>query len=557
MGTEARALEAQLDALRATSDECRQALTRIDTERSWFRTLIDQAAEGILIADLQGRYVDANPVACRYLGYTREELLSLRILDTLAPGERPRLAAAREALLTSEDHAQVGEWTLRRKDGAPLPVEISAKILTDGHWLGFVRDISERKRQEGEQRLLAAAGLHLGASLHPTETIQRVARCAVPLLADLCLVCLLDEQRWCYALDVAATSSSGERRLLEALTRCSRDVEAHNPLVAAALRTGEAVIADLQAAPPGADEWWQALSQVLPISSLMTVPLRARGHFLGVMQLAQSGRPRPYDRRDQGTAAELGHRAALAIDNAYLYQTAREAAQRRDEVMRVVAHDLRNPLSTISLSAQMLLKVQERGDALPRECLERILHAVTRGDRIIQDLLDVARMEAGGLSLRKRPEALAAIIKSAIDMHRPLAEQKSLQLEVALEEALPAIAADRDRLLQVLSNLLGNAIKFTPPDGRIVLRAQRTSAGAQVTVSDTGPGIQPQDIPRVFDLFWQATRGARDGAGLGLGIARGLVAAHGGRLWVESVPGHGASFHFTLPALAETDADQP
>lgn len=529
-------------------EQCRQLLISFDTERAWFHTLIEQASEGILIADMQGNFIDANPAVCRHLGYSRDELLSMRIVDTLPPEEVPRLTAAKEALLQSADHSQVSEWTLKRKDGVVIPVEISAKILTDGQWLAFVRDISERKRMEDEQRLLATSGLHLVTSLNPAETIRGVAQDAVPTLADLCVVYLLDVQRRGYAMDVAATDSRIEKLLLEALATCSHEVKTHNRLIAEVLHTGKTLlIPTLEAAPAFTDEWFVALARVLPLSSLMTVPLHARGQILGVLLLATSGGSHLYNQRDQAIAEEWARRAALAIDNAYLYEMAQHATRLRDEVMRIVAHDLRNPLNSISLSAQILLKLHTCGSELPRECLERILLAIRRGDRIVQDLLDVARMEAGNLSIRKRPEALASIIQDVVELHRPLAEDKSLQFEAVVEEKLPPIEADRDRLMQVLSNLLGNAIKFTPPNGRIALRARRAEAGALISVSDTGPGIAPKDLPRVFDLFWQASKGVRDGVGLGLNIAKGLVEAHGGCIWVENIPESGACFSFTLP----------
>ena len=170
-------------------------------------------------------------------------------------------------------------------------------------------------------------------------------------------------------------------------------------------------------------------------------------------------------------------------------------------------------------------------------------------NRLIQDLLDVAKLEAGRVGIAARELDVPPLIAEAHDMLQSLAEEKSVRLDRDVAEGLPRITADAGRVLQVLSNLVGNAIKFTPEGGRIVIGAKPVVAGVEFFVSDTGPGIPPDQLERIFGRFWQADAADRRGIGLGLTIAKGIMDAHGGRLWVESTLGQGTTFRFILGTM--------
>jgi len=167
---------------------------------------------------------------------------------------------------------------------------------------------------------------------------------------------------------------------------------------------------------------------------------------------------------------------------------------------------------------------------------------------LIQDLLDVSRIEAGSLSLRCADTDTAALLSAAIEGQHPLASAGKIDLVTEIAAPLPKIAADQDRLMQVFENLIGNAIKFTDPGGTITVGARPDGDNVLFWVSDTGGGMRQEDLPRVFDRFWRAEEGAKHGAGLGLPIAKGVVEAHGGRIWVESTLNSGTTFSFTIPA---------
>jgi PAS domain S-box-containing protein len=227
-------------------------------------------------------------------------------------------------------------------------------------------------------------------------------------------------------------------------------------------------------------------------------------------------------------------------------ELARRATQARDNLLAIVSHDLRSPLHSIMLSARMLAREIANPEDAPRALrqIATIVHSAERMEHLISELLDLAQLEAGGLAIQRNSVDAATLIHDSIEILRPAATEKRLHLD---SESAPGIVAlaDRDRILQVMSNLIGNAIKFTPDGGWIRVRVMRSDGEAQFTVSDTGPGIAPEHLPQIWGRFWQSNRDG--GVGLGLTIAKALVEAHGGRIWAETHIGSGTTFHFTLP----------
>ncbi len=227
----------------------------------------------------------------------------------------------------------------------------------------------------------------------------------------------------------------------------------------------------------------------------------------------------------------------------------KDALRAREEIVGIVSHDLRNPVGTVTLAADLLLDVPLPPEKR-REQLEVIKRQGKHMERLIRDLLDVTRIEAGTLPIRPSPEPIDALVHEALQDARTLAEQKNIVLRAEVDPGLPLVRADRGRILQVFSNLVGNAIKYTPDGGRVTLSACRQNGAVRVAVTDTGRGIAQEDTKRVFGRFWQVGRGSAGiGVGLGLAIVKGIVEAHDGRVWVESQPGAGSTFYFTLPAL--------
>jgi signal transduction histidine kinase len=237
-----------------------------------------------------------------------------------------------------------------------------------------------------------------------------------------------------------------------------------------------------------------------------------------------------------------------------LYGEAQEVIDAREEILRIVAHDLRNPLNTISMATSLLAEGNNEPEAVRKSQLRIIGRAGDRMNRLIQDLLSVTTIEAGRLSIAPRKIDVKDLLREASEQLEPIAREKSISLTVNAADDLPPVRADSARVLQVFSNLVGNAVKFTPSGGAITLGATRVDGNIEYSVADNGPGIPAGQISRLFGKFWQAKRGDGRGVGLGLAIARGIVEAHGGTIRVESEVGQGTVFSFAIPIWTAENA---
>jgi len=246
----------------------------------------------------------------------------------------------------------------------------------------------------------------------------------------------------------------------------------------------------------------------------------------------------------------------LVIEKARLYRVAQQALQARDEVLGIVAHDLRNPLSTIVMQAELLKLPPGEQEPGFRDVALSIHRSAVRMSRMIQDLLDIARVESGHFLVERSRVPVSQLICDAVNSQESIAAAASVDLRLEVARDVPDVWADRDRLLQVFDNLVGNALKFTPPGGHIRVGAAAPNEDeVQFWVADAGVGIAAEDLPHVFDRFWQAYEGERRGTGLGLTIVKGIIEAHAGRIWVESAMGIGTTFFFALPAAVQTVGD--
>jgi signal transduction histidine kinase len=258
--------------------------------------------------------------------------------------------------------------------------------------------------------------------------------------------------------------------------------------------------------------------------------------------------------RDERTRAlkELLRLERVATDQHLLIERARsdEALLSRDDVMGMIAHDLRTLLGGIALNASMIVKgakTHGADETLLRRA-EGIQRFTARMNRLVGDLVDVASIEAGKFTVSPEVRDATELARDSVEAFQPLAAANGLTLEAEVAGDSLLAKADHERVLQVLANLLSNAIKFTPKGGRISLRLDRAEGGIRFAVSDTGPGIDAAKHEAVFIRFWQAQKGDTRGIGLGLYISKCIVEAHGGTIWVESTPGQGSTFYFTLPA---------
>ena len=445
-------------------------------------------------------------------------------------------------------------------DGVPVEIigagqDITERYEAEATARKLIEEQSRRTAAEAEQRraaFLADASRVLSASFDYQTTLASLARLAVPTFADFCTVDILDDQGLIQRVGIAHSDPEKEPLLRE----ITKWVRAGAPMVAhlhRALVDGEStLLTDVDQATITkhaiSPEHERLILQLAP-TSVACVPLKLADKVIGALAWYSTEEGRNYRPRDLELAAELARRAALAVENARLYHQSEQATRARDQMLGVVAHDLRNPLNTMLMAAQLLAD-STTPESPTRRQAAIVQRAGERMNRLVQDLLDVKRMESGHLVVEPRRVAAHALVSEAVDMLRSLASSSSIDL--VLEETcdeLPSVCADVHRVQQVLSNLIGNAVKFTPRGGRIVVRCSRAPREVRFEVRDTGPGIPAEYLPHVFGQFWQASRSDRRGIGLGLAIAKGIVEAHGGKIWVESEPGEGSSFFFTLPSV--------
>ncbi|HEX7942113.1 MAG TPA: PAS domain S-box protein, partial [Gemmatimonadaceae bacterium] len=504
-----------------------------------FAGIVSIAADAIVTIDEESSIVHFNEGAEQIFGWRAAEAIG-QPLDILLPAglgalHRRHVRAFGAGPVVARRMGMRDEIVGRRKSGEMFPAEASiSKIDIDGRRLytAVLRDVTERKRAEEERNALLAreraartaaeaaerraeflveASDILDRSLDYEATLRSVARLAVHTLADLCVIDIRTDDGRVRRLDIATADSSRER-LADVLRHMPLD-EDRPYLTRTALHTGKTdMVPDFRperlADFAQDEEHLRTLRQLAPMSC-MVIPLVTRDRTLGAIGFISTRPDRRYGEADVLLGEELARRAAQVMDNARLYAIAQRAIRARDDVLGVVSHDLRNPLSAISMCASTLLDPEAPATENVRYLADTIMRSADWMNRIIRDLVDVAAIEAGRLSLRRETTMVPAIVDEAATLLEPLASERSLELATEVEDALPTVLADPQRVVQVLSNLVGNSARFTAPGGRITIRAERCGPEVQLSVRDTGVGIPAADQPHVFDRFWHSDRGTR------------------------------------------------
>ncbi|HEX6370537.1 MAG TPA: ATP-binding protein [Longimicrobium sp.] len=533
---------------RDDADERESAHEHLREIADGFAAVIEASPLPIMAIDREGRIELWSPAAERMFGWTQEEVL--RKPSPIVPAaERETYLRLRERTLAGERLTGVEVRRVRR-DGSAIDVSFSTAPLTNpaGEVYGSIiilDDITRRRKAEERLRFLETAGRVLGGLFEYEDRLESLARLAVPALGDLCVIDLVQDDG---SVTRAKAVHADARR--EELLRVPAAPVGDGPL--ARVIGGDALLV-----PEVTDEALQLLGrgtssdeiQRLDVRSLISVPLQARGRDLGVLTLASAGSGRRYGNEDLSLAREMAARAALLLDNSRLYREAQRSTRAREEILAVVSHQLRNPLQAITVLVDTLLQwlPSEAWRDAERRQLQSVLQVSRQMSRLVQDLLDVTQIEAGHFSVRPGREPLAGVVDEALEVLRPIADQERVRLDVRLPDGPGFVLADRQRVVQVIGNLVGNAVRVTPDGGTVTLEARGSGAEVIVRVSDSGPAIPREHLPHLFDRFWLPDRAGGLGAGLGLGIARGIVEAHGGRIGVET-GARGSTFWFTLPA---------
>lgn len=523
-----------------------------------FSGILEIAADAIISVDERQRIVHYNLGAERIFGWTAAEVTGQELAMLLPERYRGGHARFVQGFGGSGESArQMGERRAiagLRRDGREFPAEasISKLSLASGERLYTVllRDVTDRQERETAQKQLTHAVAVLGETLDVSETEKSIVQLPLAWLGEGAV------------LDVFSggpklrrvTARPEDATLAQALVALeSQTIDMDSPSrVVDVIRRGVA-----EHVPEVTDEWLEAHSSTLEelarvralgIGAALLLPLVAREHVLGVLTIFRRKPARPFSEADQEIAKELALRAAFALDNARLYETAQQATIARDHALGVVSHDLRNPISAIGMCARALLSATAEDDSERRGLVTTIVDSTELTQRMIRDLLDVASIELGRLSIERRQVRVVPVLDRALELFRREANERGVTLRLAPMAALPEAMGDEQRLVQVLANLLGNALRFTDRGGEVSVGAARSGGFVEIVVRDTGAGIPASELPRIFERYWTVRRNApKGGTGLGLAIARGIVEAHGGRLWAESEVGKGSSFRFTVP----------
>ena len=566
-----------------------------------YSLLLDHVRNAVIATDPEGKIVYWNKYAQKLYQWTADEVMGESIFSVTVPASSDTLAHEIMESIASVGYWE-GEFVVRRKDGSTFCAHVRNAVIADAEgrvrgYVGVSTDVTERRsietklreqtevietvnrmgqtlsgeldlhalvesaqraraRAEAAERrsaFLAQASAILASSLDYETTLASVSRLVVPEVADWCAVHVIEKDGTIHPLAIAHVDPSK--------VEMARELQRQYPLdpkeqrgVTKVIRTGQpelySDIPDELLVAAARDDEQLSLLRGLGMKSAMAVPMVVQGRTLGAISFIAAESGRRYSAEDLSLAEDLAHRAALAVDNARLYQDAQEANRVKDEFLATLSHELRTPLTAVIGWTQLLTSGQ-LDEAATARALQTIQRNARAQSQIIEDILDVSRIISGKLRLDPRPVEIVPVIEAAMDAVRPAASAKAIQLQPAFDPEVNLVPCDPHRMQQVVWNLLSNAVKFTPPGGRVSIQLGRAGANAQVRVSDTGPGISPEFLPYVFDRFRQAdgsTTRTHGGLGLGLAIVRHLVELHGGTVQAESDGiGHGATFTVNLP----------
>ncbi len=524
-----------------------QVARQLRESEAWRRALLRSAGDAVLATGPDGRIKFMNPLAEALTGWKETEVFGLeldRVFKVVELVER-RSPPWREASYRK----------LIAKNGSEVPIETETAAIRDaqGQALGSVsifRDISERKRLQDRQRLMAIAGSELSSSLDREEILRKLTPLIVRSLADWCVVHLVDADD---ALRIAVFAHArAELSTLSSQLRGKAWASQDQTCVENAARRALSSVEN-----GGQEALWiasilgmdqeQVIALGLRAHSRVSVPLIARGRSFGSLTVVAEHCDRRLSEADVPFIEAFGHLMAMSIDNAELYDAAQRAIRMREEVLAIVSHDLRHPLANISMSASLVLRSPER--LSPARAVESIQRNVDRIVRLTDDLLDVATIDAGHLRLEKKQTPVKDILSEAASLLETQAAERSIRIALS-EGNLPEdleVLCDRERILQVFSNLIGNALKFSPEGKTIRIAARQFGPTVQFQVNDEAGGIAPEQLGHIFDRYWQAPDTLRKGTGLGLYIAKAIIESHGGQIRAEAEFGVGSTFYFTLP----------
>ncbi|GAB2868127.1 hypothetical protein GCM10027277_41650 [Pseudoduganella ginsengisoli] len=478
-------------------------------------------------------------------------------LNLVHPDDRALAGRSLGGQIDSETGKGI-EYRIIWPDGSVHWIEGKGDVVRNGQgqvvsMSGICVDVTKRKLTEQKLRFLAKASAELAELVEREETLVRIARLAVPDFADWCTVDLVDGEGALKRVAVAHVDPQKvdlARRLHE---RYPPDPDTPNSPWQV-IRAGKAAlvkeITDEALMLSLRDTGYLQIIRELGLRSYMAIPLIVRGHAIGAITFTSAESRHLYSEADVEIGEEIGRRAGVAIENAGLYQSLQESDRRKDDFLAMLAHELRNPLAPVSAAAHILTLKPD--PAVVHKSAAVIARQVAHLTGLVDDLLDISRVSRGLIKLDMTCVDLRAAIEEAVEQVRPLMDRKEQRLDVAIQTSELRVQGDHKRLVQVMSNLLNNAAKFTPPSGRIRLQAGLDGDSIAVAISDDGIGMPPELLSAAFELFVQGKTTvdrATGGLGIGLALVKHMVGLHGGTVTARSEGvGRGSEFVVRLPA---------
>ncbi len=505
-----------------------------------YRTIIENAYDSIVSCDAKGTIIRVNKQLMAKFGYSGEELIGQPVEILMPQRFRNRHINYVNDFMRNPQSREMGinkNLFARNKDGSEFPVDIALSPTQTNEGLkvtAFIRDITERKILQNQQEFLLKTASLLSETIGLEERIYIILELLVPNLADSALIILHDD------LEIKFDHphfSFGQSHL--------ELIELTKHILGNKWNRNSSFICNKENEMPYESNLFMLNSSVF--SSLLILPISLNFEEIGVLALGSLGK-RDFSQKESNFMKILVERFAYAIQNAKLYLKSQRAIKGRERILSIVSHDLKNPLSVIDLSLSLMSKNLSESSHIQTQ-LKRINRASQQIKALIDDLLDFGKMESGNFSVRKHKSSLLELVSQSLEGINERAKEKKLTVHSHLPPDDFEIYCDKDRLLQVLWNLLGNAVKFTPIGGSLTLSVKLLRDQIEFVVSDTGPGIDSTEAKKIFETFWQAKETSTLGTGLGLSIAKNIVESHGGKIWVISKKGEGSHFHFTLPRL--------
>jgi len=397
----------------------------------------------------------------------------------------------------------------------------------------------EAEAAEQRMTLLAESRQLLSSSIDYHATWESLADLLISRIGDLCLIDIVENERWPADRVCVLSPAIAGQMTEQAAANAAADV------MSTVLNTGEFAVYPVRSA---ASKLSAATAYGASMRSYVCVPLVFEAMTIGTLTVATRS-AMIYKDSDLSMLQDIGLSVVVAFNRARLYRAAIEAIRSRDDLISILAHDLRAPLTVIVGYMELFLQSSPTGERL--SCDSKSIEAVQRSalqiQRLIEDLLSTASIEAKHFVIERQWNEIEPLLDEALKRMEPLASARSIELKSAPPDYVPPILVDHERIMQVFANLIGNAIKFSPAGSTVTIRAERSGNDVQFSVEDNGPGIPAEQLAHIFDRFWQGPGNERKGTGLGLFIVKGIVEAHGGRVWAERNPVAVSTFRFTIP----------